>query len=227
MRHVDDDAGVADMAAPPLDYAGPASVPPRGRGPLVAKVTLALVLLLVLLVAVLLPMTGRARPGAVRIACAANLRGVGQSVAMYANAHGGAFPDTLEQAVATGYVPDVRIFCCPGAKDTPATGGTPAAEAADLVAGGHLSYAYVGGGLTLAADRNTVIAYEHATNHEGQGGNVLFADGHAEWFAAAQLRAVTDWHAAGNGPQVWRRPAAPALPATRAAPMQPVAPAAR
>lgn len=193
----------------PLDYARPM---PRVRPAWVSRAAEAVVCLgiILLLVSILMPNINRARPQGERIACAANLRYVGQSIQMYANEHRGAFPDTLDQVVAGRFAPDVRVMLCPACEDTPARGATPAAVAADLTAGGHLSYVYVGKGLTFRDRGDIVLAYEHATNHlrddKRGGGNVLFADGHVEWHDAAELRAVIDWHAAGNGPMMWGKP---------------------
>lgn len=208
-----------DAHARPLDYAGPTSAPRRRRlMPLVVKGSITAFLLLALLVAILLPSAGNARPQALRIACAANLRSLGQSIWMYSNAHAGAFPDTLERAVAGGFVPDVRVLLCPGSADTPAQGATPAAQAADLTAGGHLSYTYVGTGLTQAAHPDTVIAYDHAGNHEGGGGNVLFADGHVEWYNRAEFRTLVDRAAAGERPLLPRYLRAGTQPTTQPGP---------
>ena len=222
MRDSDQDPTPTRTAVTPLDYAAPG--PWRmSWGTERALEACVVVAIIVLLVAILMPSHGGNRRGAERVACAANLRSVGQAIQMYANDHVGDFPDTLEHVVAGGYVPDVRIFLCPCSTntDTPAQGATRAAIAADLTTGGHLSYAYVGRGLTVKAGSDTVIAYEHATHHEGKGGNVLFADGHVVWHSTAELRAVIDWYAAGKGPMIKAGGAALLRPATRAA-MQPV-----
>ena len=58
-------------------------------------------------------------------------------------------------------------------------------------AGGHLSYLYNGRGLsTGTATDQTVVAYEPLTNHENDGGNVLFGDGHVEFFNRAALQKI-------------------------------------
>lgn len=183
--------------------------------------------LLALLLTVMMPRLSSPRIGSVRVACASNLRSLGQAILMCASDHGGRFPDTLGDVVASSqHLPDVRILQCPACDDTPPTGATPAARAANLTAGGHLSYVYVAKGLTLRTPGagNIVLAYEHASHHasaEGKptGGNVLFADGHVAWHSAAELRAVIDWHAAGNGPMALakgRRRSRPGGPCPRA-----------
>lgn len=184
--------------AAPLDYAGLATARP-GRllpTPLDWFVVLGTI---GLLIAVLMPSLNSPRINTTRGGCGANLRSIGQAIQMYANDHDGRYPATLEEVVAGHYAPDVRIFLCPGSGDTPAQGATHAGLTADLMAGGHLSYVYVGGGLTQKSDSSIVIAYEHPTHHQSKGGNVLFADGHVEWHDAADLRAVIDWHARGEG----------------------------
>lgn len=193
----------------PLDYAGPRSVRPGPRTPTAVE-WLVVFGVILLLVAIVLPSLNSPRIGSVRVACSANLRSLGQALHMYAAEHRGALPVTVDTVVAERFLPDVRILLCPDCEDTPAKGVTPAALAADVTAGGHLSYVYVGRGLMLSARGDTVLAYEHAANHvdedgKPEGGNVLFLDGHVEWHDAAELRAVIDWHAAGNGPAVMVR----------------------
>lgn len=155
-------------AATPLDYAGPTSARPLGRMPTMLEwfVILGIVSLLIV---ILLPSHNGRRINSTRGACAANLRSASQAIQMYASDHGGRFPDTLGQLIEDEYILDVRILLCPACADTPAQGPTPAARAADLTAGGHLSYVYVGRGLTTTADPYTVVMYEHPAHHKGVG----------------------------------------------------------
>src|SRR2546423_1881665 len=48
--------------------------------------------IIAVLLAILLPILGKARQGANRVACASNLRQIGQAVVMYATANDGCFP---------------------------------------------------------------------------------------------------------------------------------------
>jgi prepilin-type processing-associated H-X9-DG protein len=68
---------------------------------------------------------------------------------------------------------------CPSSKDTASTGATTQAIVVDLKASGHLSYIYIGKGLsdkTVTSD--TVVLYEPLADHGEMGMNVLFGDGH-------------------------------------------------
>jgi hypothetical protein len=205
----------APGGARPLDYAalGPRA-PRRWRTPTLLEwfVSAAVALLLILFSVTVFC---RPRINTTRGSCAANLWSVAQAVQMYADANGGRYPDALADTVRDGHAPDVRIFVCGGSADTPAAGVTPAARAADLAKGGHASYAYVGRGLTSGAHPDTVLAYEAADHHDGEGGHVLFADLRVEWHDAAGLRAIADWHAAGNGPMVYGKSGARPKPAPR------------
>jgi prepilin-type processing-associated H-X9-DG protein len=131
--------------------------------------------------------------------CPSNLRRIGQALVIHANEHGGVFPATLDAVFGEEYLtPDV--FVCPVAGDTPAVGSTPAQVRAQFTAGGHISYVYVGAGLTTANGSDYVVAYDRPQNHGGDGANVLLADGHVDWFAMPAFQRVLDEVAAGRVP---------------------------
>ena len=175
----------APAAAPvapstPAAGAGARAAPPARRmsGWAVAALSAGgAVVLIVLLVLVLLPPLNRAREQANRVKCANNLRQVGQAVFIYASVNGGRFPDTLDKLLPYA---GSGVFVCPSCGDTPAPGQTPQIQASNLYAGGHLSYVYVGAGMSTAAGpgnaSTTVVIYEPLTNHR-EGVNVLYADG--------------------------------------------------
>ena len=157
------------------------------------------VLALVIAGAALLPWISRQRQYADVRRCTTNLRLIGQGVYMYANANGGAFPDTIDKLITTQDMV-AEHFVCPHAPDTPAPGATAQAQAANLAKGGHLSYVYVGKGMTTAESAQAVLAYEPLTNH-GNGIYVLFADGHVEFVDAGPARQlITDVEAGKNPP---------------------------
>ena len=192
--------GETNAAASTLDYA-PATLANSQRLRPLMRVLLgigALDLLVLIGATIELP---RARCSLSSSACcAANLRSIGMAVEIYAAEHGGRFPDTLA-ALQSGYVRDARIFTCPSSDDTPAEGATPEARAADLIAGGHLSYVYAGGGLDRRAGPDVVLAFEWPHHHAGErddGTNVLFANGRVE--RMEDVRPILDQYAAGVTP---------------------------
>ena len=110
--------------------------------------------------------------------CAANLRNIGLACQIYANEHDGKFPDSFEALLQTGDImPDYLI--CRGSNDTEAPGASSAEWASHLSEGGHVSYVYVGKGLTQSVPnpQSVVVAYEPLGNHPGEGTNFVFADG--------------------------------------------------
>ena len=225
MPHADDSA-VPPGDARPLDYSAPD--PPATRSALLARWGMAAVILVGVgawAISVMMPSTSASRTQAQRIYCAANLRTLGAALDAYAKSHGGRYPDDLGQLVRAANV-NPRDFVCPQCADTPARGSTPAAVAADLTAGGHLSYVYAGAGLTTAAHPDTVVLFDHPANHAlrggggagvGDGGNVLFADGHVEWRNRAEFRPLLDRAASGQRPLVPRFPTSGPATATRPA----------
>ena len=100
-----------------------------------------------------------------RLACGSNLRQIGQAMQLWANVHQGRFPDTIDLLLRDEDLTPA-VFNCPSSNDTPAAGPTTRALVANLLAGGHLSYVYLGKGLTTACTAGTVLAYEPLANHQ-------------------------------------------------------------
>jgi len=155
------------------------------------------------LASILLPSLNRAREQANRVKCASNLRYIGQGVQMYANMYKGEFPDTIDKLI-TKQDMSAESFVCPTSTDTPATGANAQAQAANLTAGGHLSYVYVGKGMTWPAPSSAVVAYEPLSHHT-DGVNILYADGHVTWVPAAQARKIIADVQAGTNPPTGQR----------------------
>ena len=139
-----------------------------------------------LLLGVFAPSLCRSRETANRVKCASNERQIGMAIGLYAESHGGKYPDRLEDLLLTQDVTS-ELFCCPSSNDEKASGETPAEQAANLSTPHHLSYLYLGKGLTTSSPPDTVVLTETPSNHDDDGGNVLFADGHVEWFNRKEL----------------------------------------
>jgi prepilin-type processing-associated H-X9-DG protein len=133
--------------------------------------------------------------------CAMNLRQIGLSISLYASNHNGNYPDSFGTLLAD---PDADVvadeFICPATDDTPAQGPTTQAIVADLTSGGHMSYNYLGRGLTTTtATSDTIVAYEPLSNHQ-TGINVLFGDGHVEFFYQPEAGRLLSKAASGDRP---------------------------
>lgn len=97
-----------------------------------------------------------------RLICAANIKGIGTSARIYAE-HWDQTTPIIDWLVKTGEI-DPKSIKCPCA-DRP----NYVVDVATLVAAGN----------DLAMDNRRVIVYEPKSNHGGEGGSVVFADGHA------------------------------------------------
>lgn len=148
------------------------------------------------------------------VQCGSNMRQIGSAILLYSNENQGRYPDRLEQLILTQEI-SADLFVCPRTDDDASRGQTTRAVADGLAAGGHLSYVYVGAGLTVSCDPATVVLYEPLANHAGEGMNVLFGDGHTEYLRPAEAREILDRVAAGERPVVWKGPGGRAGPTTR------------
>jgi prepilin-type processing-associated H-X9-DG protein len=96
---------------------------------------------------------------------------IGLAIKIYADDHGKVFPDNLVQV--RRYVHhSVGLFTCPTSGNEPGP-----FETVDK----WTDYVYLQG-LTESSAEDAILAYCPAKNHDGEGGNILFADGHVEWF---------------------------------------------
>jgi prepilin-type processing-associated H-X9-DG protein len=179
-----------------------------------ATVLLLLGLILGLLGVMAMPLQMRGHDGSPRVACASHMRQIGTAILLYANANQGRYPDRLERLLFAPGLP-AKMLVCPVAGDDCARGPTTQAVADALTSGGHLSYVYVGAGLTKGCDQDTVALYEPPANHRGMGMNVLFADGHVAILRAAEAREIADRIAAGERPVVWKGLGVRARPTTQ------------
>jgi len=164
---------------------------------------------LAVVISVLLPALCKAREPANRIKCANNLRQIALAAMMYARDHGGAFPATVQELVATEEL-GASVFECPSDGQSPQTRAHTGLKMG-------LSYFYVGNGVKPDVDRpdTAVIVYEPLSNHSndgmeihleaiadhaGDGMNVAFADGHSEWIAAPNVAPILKQAASGVRP---------------------------
>lgn len=115
-----------------------------------------------------------------RVKCASNLRQIGQGIALYANDHHGNYPDDFRPLFLECDV-NTEVFTCPSSNDDRAVGNTKEEIANNILTKGHCSYIYFGKGLKEPVDPDKIIAIEHLPNHEVEGMNVLYADGHVDW----------------------------------------------
>jgi hypothetical protein len=138
--------------------------------------------------------------------CASRLRNLGLSMIMYANDHDGHFPERIEVLAApdgTTVPLEPRDFVCPLSGHSPATGTTTQEVTANIVVGNHLSYEYVGKGLTLkTTGAKTVLAYDLPTNHAQTKLrlHVLYGDCHIESVSESRLRQIIEEIADGHNP---------------------------
>ena len=163
----------------------------------------------------LLPNLCKAGETANRAKCASNLHQIGLAIQLYQQDNAGVYPDTLGRLILNEQIGS-EVFTCPSSADEKSAAATPEAVAADVDAGPakhHCSYLYFGRGLTAktVAD-TTVIACDVPDDHDGDGCNVLYGDGHADWEPPAAVVKLLPPAMIPSDPR-WRRAAAAAVAA--------------
>jgi prepilin-type processing-associated H-X9-DG protein len=138
-----------------------------------------------------------------RVKCASNLMQIGTSLHLYLNELGGVLPPDFGPLVEQVDFP-AELFVCPSTSDKVATGATTRQVVGKLLSEkGHLSYIYVGQGLAAnQISSDMILAYEPLANHADEGMNILFGDGHPEWFIKAEaIRLIAELNAGHNPPR--------------------------
>ena len=173
-----------------------------GKGMAITGLVLGCVGLLMvpMYVAIAIPSFSRAREQAMRIKCSANMRQIGQALILYANSNGSHYPDKLEVLVLADTTLQSNVFICPDDKKTPPDGSSAQTMAAGIASGQHTSYIYVGNGLTLSEPSDSILLYERITNHDNEGMNVLYADGHVDWVPKSQAQQIIIEAGSGQHP---------------------------
>jgi prepilin-type processing-associated H-X9-DG protein len=179
----------------------------RGRGMAITGLILGVVAfpvagVLFMMLSVTFPALSSAREQANRIKCSSNMRQLGQAMLMYANANKDEFPDKLEDLLTADPTLDRNAFICPD-DDKAAPSATSVQTAAQEISSGkNCSYIYVGSGVGSSASPDTVLLYEPLALHHAHnpGMNVLFADGHVEFFASSSAKSILSQQSAGTRP---------------------------
>jgi len=133
-----------------------------------------------------------------RMRCKKQMSAVGQSLSLYANENRGAFPPALNDLIRTQDV-TTDVFVCPSSSDTPAGGDVHEARAANLEAGGHCSYIYLGAGMNWKSEPEKVLLFEPMSNH-GSGFHMVFVDGHSEFITGPNAAQIESELRSGNNP---------------------------
>jgi prepilin-type processing-associated H-X9-DG protein len=122
----------------------------------------------------------RSRETANRVKCGSNLKQIGLALQLYSEKNGGRLPDAMIELLLHEDLSS-EVFCCPSSNDDRAQGATPAEQVQQIRRGRHCSYVYHGGGMSWPQPDDVPIACEPLTNHDGDGINILFGDGHVEF----------------------------------------------
>ena len=181
--------------------------------------------IIAVLIGILLPALSKAREQSKRTACLSNLRSIGQALVMYANAHRDRLPNENPAGVTTWptwwsdamvafnstFVRGAAVFHCPADDDpipTQIVTADPQLPNSALASYDFYSLSWDSlygpflprrhGRAPLAWDLNGGgLPRNKDQNHGIKGGNVLFADGHAEWQDAKQWEGH-DWPYPGD-----------------------------
>ena len=154
---------------------------------------------IVFLAAIALPGMCGSREASNRVKCASNLRQIGIACLMYANAHEGHFPPSIDVIIREEDM-SAECFVCPSSDEDRAMGATTDEVIRHLHEPHHVSYTYIGSNLTNTASSETVIAYENVKNHRDSGMSVLYADGHVDFQTFRSARWITSELEAGHNP---------------------------
>jgi prepilin-type processing-associated H-X9-DG protein len=148
-----------------------------------------------LMVSILLPSLNRAKETANRVKCASNLKQIGLAALIYTNDNRGQHAPTLGDLLRTQDL-TIDVFACPSSgNEVPAEIRAGDMDAKVAWVNEQSSYLWAGAGKNNNMRADQVLAYERMHNHDGDGINILFGDGHVEFLlrdGAQQLLSAQD-----------------------------------
>lgn len=131
-------------------------------------------------VSILLPALNAAKERANRVKCASNLRQIGQGCFLYANDHRKYPADLGTMVQAVDLHPEVMV-CPSGDNSLPAHVRMGGVAAQVQWVNQNADYVYLGTTVRPNDPAEKILAYEKIDNHQREGINLLFNDGHVEW----------------------------------------------
>ncbi len=111
---------------------------------------------------------------AMHVTCSANLRQIGLAINGYAEDYDGEFPPSLRE-LYPDYVNNPKLFSCV-TKRCKYTGDFVSGKVSERSS----SYVYLPGRF-IALPGDFILAYDKPENHDGDGINAVFVDGHVAW----------------------------------------------
>lgn len=142
-----------------------------------------------LLISLLLPTMCAPKERANRVKCASNLRQIGQALQLY-NADHKSYPDDPLKLITLCDL-STEVFICPSTSDTASSSTNPSLK-------DHCSYIFLFQTHSANESAETIIAYENPKNHDNEGVNFLYNDGHVDWatktFADYMISEITAGH---------------------------------
>jgi prepilin-type processing-associated H-X9-DG protein len=133
-----------------------------------------------------------------------NLRQISDSLARYTHDFQGQYPDSFRTLLLNEPIKS-DVFISPLRNETSAQGPTTQAVADQLTNGGHLSYVYLGKGLsTETVTPDTIVAYElMSDNIRTKLASFLYGDGHVEYQDATYYKNILAAAASGKFPVIF------------------------
>lgn len=200
---------------PSLNYASPAAA--TRKFPWVPTIIAGIIIAAIFLPDFLQPCC-RSRETANRVKCAANIRMLGNAVLFYAQSHQGQFPDSIETLLQAQPVDEsyMELLICPTTNDEARADADRKLAIEKVYSRGqpsqfalsqtrpwlHISYVYAGRGMSAQTAPDAIVLYETISNHDEDGMNVLFADGHVDWFIKRQaVKMIAEVQAGHNPPR--------------------------